>query len=59
MIKTCDNCGSPIGLPIICTYCGKTFCIECRLPETHNCENFNSKSATPLWAKLQKKQLAL
>jgi predicted nucleic acid binding AN1-type Zn finger protein len=52
-MKTCKNCGNLNGIPIICSYCGKEFCEGCRLPETHNCDNFNSRIAIPLWKKLQ------
>ncbi len=52
MIKKCNNCGNPTGMPFICFHCGKSFCVECKLPETHNCDNFNSIMAIPLWKKL-------
>ena len=42
MIK-CDVCGKEEPLPFICRYCGGTFCAEHRLPEKHNCPNFNGE----------------
>ena len=35
----CAQCGKPLGyLPYVCRYCGKSFCVEHRLPESHGCE---------------------
>jgi len=37
--QRCEICGEDVyPLPYICKYCGKTFCVEHRLPEKHNCE---------------------
>ena len=36
MVK-CQVCGKELDLPYVCKYCGKTFCVEHRLPEKHNC----------------------
>lgn len=34
----CSFCGNAISkLPFICSYCGKTFCTDHRLPENHQC----------------------
>ena len=30
----------PVSLPYVCNYCGKSFCMEHRLPEAHMCSNF-------------------
>lgn len=35
----CEICGKDLPiLPFICKYCGKSFCVEHRLPEKHTCE---------------------
>ncbi len=34
----CDKCGKIDALPFKCSYCGRTFCSEHRLPEKHGCE---------------------
>ncbi|MEM3873192.1 MAG: AN1-type zinc finger protein [Nitrososphaeria archaeon] len=34
----CEYCGQDEPLPFKCSYCGKFFCIEHRLPEKHSCE---------------------
>jgi hypothetical protein len=40
----CDKCGKKLITfsDFECSYCGKNFCSEHRLPESHNCE-FNVK----------------
>jgi len=35
----CAYCGKEVLFPFVCTYCGKTFCAEHRLPESHQCPN--------------------
>jgi len=35
----CEKCGKNIDLPFICNYCKDSFCIDHRLPESHNCPN--------------------
>jgi len=35
----CERCGKEIDLPFACTYCGKSYCGEHRLPENHQCSN--------------------
>ena len=49
MINKCKNCGKTTPFEFICSHCNKEFCVDCRLPETHNCEEFDRKTATPLW----------
>jgi len=45
----CDECGVEIeGLPFLCPYCGKTYCIDHRLPEAHSCSNLVFARAPPL-----------
>lgn len=39
-MTACDVCGKEEPLPFRCKYCGGTFCVEHRLPEEHNCEEF-------------------
>ncbi|MEM2082125.1 MAG: AN1-type zinc finger domain-containing protein [Candidatus Bathyarchaeia archaeon] len=33
----CLKCGARAELPFVCSYCGGYFCIEHRLPESHEC----------------------
>lgn len=33
----CAVCGKEETLPFVCSYCGKPFCAEHRLPENHDC----------------------
>jgi len=33
----CEKCGKEVVLPFTCTYCGKDYCDEHRLPESHEC----------------------
>ena len=35
----CDQCGMEVILPFTCAYCGKHYCVEHRLPESHHCSN--------------------
>jgi len=35
--KVCDK--QVLPFPHTCSYCGRNFCAEHRLPEKHNCEN--------------------
>lgn len=35
----CEYCGKEVPFPFKCPYCGRTFCAEHRLPETHQCPN--------------------
>jgi Zn-dependent protease len=47
MVK-CNECGVEIeGLPFICTYCGKSYCADHRLPEAHSCPNLVLARAPP------------
>ncbi len=36
-IVKCSYCGKETYLPFKCPYCGKYFCVEHRLPESHEC----------------------
>lgn len=37
--RRCEICGKELSiLPYVCKYCGKSFCVEHRLPEKHVCE---------------------
>lgn len=40
----CEYCGSDLDLPFRCPFCGKCFCVEHRLPETHMCPNFRRET---------------
>ncbi len=33
----CTKCGARAELPFLCSYCGGYFCVEHRLPESHEC----------------------
>ena len=33
----CDQCGREENMPYQCRYCGRTYCAEHRLPESHDC----------------------
>ncbi|AYK13982.1 MAG: AN1-type zinc finger domain-containing protein [Methanosarcina flavescens] len=35
----CENCGcqTDFRTSYTCSRCGESFCIDCRLPEYHNC----------------------
>ena len=38
LMTKCQRCGRDVeGLPYTCRYCGGTFCVDCHLPEEHNC----------------------
>ncbi|MBS7611665.1 hypothetical protein KEJ27_05600 [Candidatus Bathyarchaeota archaeon] len=45
MVK-CQECGVEVAIPFKCSYCGKLFCYEHRLPENHNCDS-TSRVYTP------------
>lgn len=49
----CEYCGKEVLFPFVCSYCGKTFCPEHRLPENHQCSNMPKE---PFW--YQKKTFA-
>jgi len=36
----CEKCGVDIDLPFKCSYCGRNFCVEHRLPEGHECSEY-------------------
>lgn len=43
---TCAYCGKRVYLPYKCTYCGKLFCDDHRLPFHHNCSGMESYKAS-------------
>ena len=45
----CDYCGKEIQTlsAFTCSYCGKTFCPEHRLPFNHNCTHIEAWKQTP------------
>jgi len=51
--KMCTLCKKSVGFIFVCSHCHETFCVDCRLPETHNCKDFNSRSEIPLWTKVR------
>jgi hypothetical protein len=39
ILMKCANCEKTIELlPFTCTCCGKRYCLDCRMPDGHNCE---------------------
>lgn len=35
----CSHCGKTIMLlPFTCSCCGKRYCLECRMPDSHTCQ---------------------
>jgi len=38
----CDECGKNENMPYECKRCGGTFCVEHRLPESHDCPGLNA-----------------
>jgi len=38
-MRKCGKCGKEAVFPFTCAYCGKHFCDEHRLPESHDCSN--------------------
>lgn len=42
MSNQCDLCGFTEPLPFTCKFCGKSFCYNHRLPESHNCPGLDS-----------------
>jgi len=36
----CQCCGKPVDLPFKCSFCGRYFCADHRLPDTHICPEF-------------------
>jgi len=53
----CEHCGREVDLPFECKFCGKYYCLEHRLPESHNCPNLPPK--TPLGGWQTKKEMAI
>ncbi|GGL31940.1 rhomboid family intramembrane serine protease [Halarchaeum grantii] len=46
-MATCDRCGTQVGMPYRCRFCGGSYCEEHRLPESHDCpglEEWNDPS---------------
>lgn len=43
-MKKCEKCGKEVLFPFTCTYCGKDYCDEHRLPESHECSNMPRES---------------
>jgi Zn-dependent protease len=35
----CEKCGVDDPFPFVCSYCGKPFCADHRLPESHDCSD--------------------
>lgn len=42
MAKECDYCGFRDPLPFTCKFCGRTYCYNHRLPESHDCSGLAS-----------------
>ena len=39
----CEHCGKEVSFPFVCSYCGKEFCAEDRLPENHQCPKLHKE----------------
>jgi hypothetical protein len=52
----CEQCGKEVELPFECKFCKGYFCIEHRLPESHDCPN--APPRTPLGSYQSKQVLA-
>ncbi|MGB9672041.1 MAG: AN1-type zinc finger domain-containing protein [Candidatus Norongarragalinales archaeon] len=52
----CEQCGKEVDLPFQCNFCGHYFCIEHRIPESHNCPN--QPARTPIGSYQTKQMLA-
>lgn len=44
-MPVCANCGANHDLPFGCSYCGRSHCAECRLPENHACSGTKALNA--------------
>ncbi len=54
MPRICENCGKEIkSLPFKCKRCNKVLCVDCRLPEQHECKTI--KRSWEEYAEYQKK----
>ncbi len=49
-MTSCEFCSVDESLPFTCTYCGKSFCVDHRLPEAHGCSE--------LWRARRPRELA-
>ncbi|MBS7605344.1 MAG: AN1-type zinc finger domain-containing protein [Candidatus Bathyarchaeia archaeon] len=51
----CEYCNSDVDLPFRCPFCGRLFCVEHRLPESHACPSFRRemKSFSRVWRRNQ------
>ncbi|MGB9960245.1 MAG: AN1-type zinc finger domain-containing protein [Candidatus Bathyarchaeales archaeon] len=54
-MQKCEHCDKEVDLPFECKFCGGHYCLEHRLPETHNCPNLPPR--TPLGGWQVKKEL--
>lgn len=43
----CQECETSVNLPFICSYCGKAYCTQHRLPETHGCTGIGMARRPP------------
>ncbi|MCK5626417.1 hypothetical protein KAI23_00420 [Candidatus Bathyarchaeota archaeon] len=43
----CQECEISVNLPFICSYCGRTYCSQHRLPETHRCAGISMARKPP------------
>jgi Zn-dependent protease len=43
----CQECEISVNLPFICSYCGKAYCTQHRLPETHRCTGIGMARKPP------------
>lgn len=45
----CEHCGKEVLYPFKCSFCGRYFCSEHRLPENHDCPNQPSRTPLGRW----------
>jgi predicted nucleic acid binding AN1-type Zn finger protein len=45
----CELCGKEADLPFQCSFCQKSFCIEHRLPENHQCPKAPQRTPLGPW----------
>jgi len=38
MATVCTECGDEVGTTYDCSDCGEAFCVDCRLPDDHDCD---------------------
>jgi len=57
IMPECEQCGREETLPFTCAYCGGNYCVEHRLPESHNCTH-RPKTPPPYLTAYDNRQLS-